>query len=308
MSKIRAINPAAGVLLLALVSSGCGSDEPDAYGNFEATEVVVSAEVGGTLVRFAAEEGSRLAAGAEAAVLDTTQIALQLAELDAQRTSSAAQTRQAGAQVGALEAQLRGAERELARTRRLHADEAATVQQLEQASTQVEVLREQLRAARQQTAGAQGQAGATDARAAQLRDRLERSRIRNPIAGTVLTTYASVGELVQPGQPLYRIADLDALVLRAYVSGDQLAGIGLGQPATVRFDSDEGETSTLQGTVTRIASEAEFTPSPIQTRDDRASLVYAIEVLVPNAGGVLKIGMPGEVELGADGDGRESAR
>lgn len=306
MSKIR---PGAGVLALALLSSGCGSDEPDAYGNFEATEVVVSAEVGGTLVRFTAEEGSRLAAGAEAAALDTTQIALQLAELEAQRASSAAQTRQAGAQVGALEAQLRGAERELARTRRLHADEAATVQQLEQAVTQVEVLREQLRAARQQTAGARGQAGATDARAAQLRDRLERSTIRNPIAGTVLTTYASVGELVQPGQPLYRIADLDALVLRAYVSGDQLAEIGLGQPATVRFDSDAGETSTLPGTVTRIASEAEFTPSPIQTRDDRASLVYAIEVLVPNTGGVLKIGMPGEVEFGAgaDRDGGESA-
>jgi HlyD family secretion protein len=288
---------AAVLAIAALAAAGCRSDAPDAYGSFEAHEVVVSAEVGGQLLRFDAAEGSRLAAGSVAALLDTTPVALQIAELRSQRSAGQAQTEHAGAQAGALEAQLRGAEREYARTRRLYDDQAATQQQLEHWRSQVEVLREQIRAARQQTAGSQEQTGATDARIAQLQDRLSRSRVHNPVPGTVLTAYARAGEFVQPGQPLYRIADLDTLVLRAYVTGDQLAQVRLGQPVRVRFDAAPGELGTLPGVVSWIASAAEFTPTPIQTRDERAALVYAVRVRVPNPDGVLKIGMPGELEL-----------
>jgi HlyD family secretion protein len=300
----------ASAAVLTLSAAGCRGDEPDAYGNFEATEIVVSAEMAGQLVRFDATEGSRLAAGIEVGLIDTTQIALQIAELRAQRSAGQAQTGQATAQVSALEAQLRSAERELARTIRLYEEEAATAQRLEQARSQVEVLREQIRAARQQTTGTQEQSGALDARIAQLQDRLSRSRIRNPISGTVLTTYANEGELVQPGQPLYRIADVDTLVLRAYVTGDQLARIRLGQQVRVGFDSGPGERASLPGTVSWIAAAAEFTPTPIQTRDERANLVYAIRVRVPNPDGTLKIGMPGEVDfdivdpLGVEGAAR----
>jgi HlyD family secretion protein len=288
---------ASSLILLCATVTGCGDDEPDAYGNFEATEVVVSAEVGGQLIRFDAIEGGRLAAGVDIGLLDTTQTALQLAELRAQRSAGQAQTGQTQAQVGALQAQLRSAEREYARTRRLFEDEAATAQQLEQMMAQVDVLREQIRAAQQQTTGSREQTGVTDARIAQLQDRLDRSRIRSPVAGTVLVTYVNTGELVQAGQPLFKLADLDTLVLRAYVTGAQLAQLRLGQQVHVRFDAAGGRTDTLPGTISWIAAEAEFTPTPIQTRDERADLVYAVKVRVPNADGVLRIGMPGELVL-----------
>lgn len=297
---------AAAAAVVLLTAAGCGPDEPDAYGHFESTEIVVSAEVGGTLVRFDAAEGDRLPVGAEVGLLDTTQVALQIAELRAQRSATLAQTGQAQAQTGALQAQLRRARSEHDRVRRLYDDEAATAQQLELARSQVEVLVEQIRAGGQQATGTREQTGAMDARIAQLQDRLNRSRVRNPVAGTVLTTFANAGEFVQPGQPLYRIASLDTLVLRAYVTGAQLGGIRLGQQVQVRYDAAPGELATLPGVVTWIASSAEFTPTPIQTRDQRADLVYAVRVRVPNPGGALKIGMPGELVIPAAGTGREA--
>jgi HlyD family secretion protein len=292
---------------LSLVLVGCRSDEPDAYGNFEATAVVVSAEVGGQLLDFAVTEGSGIAAGAVVGQIDTAQLALQIAELEAQRSVMQAQTGQAGAQVAALEAQLRGADLELARTRRLYDAEAATARQLDVAITQVETLRAQILAARQQTVGASEQTGGAEARIALLRDRVQRSHIRNPVTGTVLTTFVTAGESVQPGQPLYRIANLDTLEIQAYITGSQLAGVRIGQQVEVRFEGSEGGSDgsleSRPGVVTWIAAEAEFTPTPIQTRDDRADLVYAIKARVPNPDGVLKIGMPGEIVFGARVDG-----
>jgi HlyD family secretion protein len=290
----------------ALMLTACGGSEPDAYGSFEATEVLVAAEIGGPLVRFDVTEGMRLAAGEDVGHVDTLQVALQLTELRAQRSVGEAQTGQTQAQLGALNAQLRSAEREYARVRRLYDAEAATVQQLEGVRSQVEVLREQIVAARAQTAGSREQTGTTDARIAQVEDRLARGRIRNPVTGTVLTTYAHAGEFVQPGQSLYRIANLDTLVLRAYVTGAQLAGVRIGQRVQVRYDGAHGEPGVAEGAISWISSSAEFTPTPIQTRDERADLVYAIRVRVPNVAGALKIGMPGEVVL-RSGEGARPA-
>jgi HlyD family secretion protein len=283
--------------LLALAAAGCRKEKPDAYGNFEAEEVVVSAELGGRLLRFDPSEGERLAAGAEVALLDTATLALQREEIVAQRGASQARTTEAQAQIGVLQAQLATAEREYERTRRLYRAEAATAQQLSQTGGEVRVLRERIRAAEAQIGTVREEASGTESRLAQVSEQLGKSRVINPVAGTVLTTYAEPGELVQGGTPLYRIADLDTLTLRAYVSGAQLAAVRIGGPVQVRIDAGRDQLDTLPGRLSWVASQAEFTPTPIQTADERTDQVYAVKIRVPNRGGVLKIGMPGELIL-----------
>jgi HlyD family secretion protein len=137
---------------------------------------------------------------------------------------------------------------------------------------------------------------AADAQVAQVSDRIRRSQVVNPGAGTVLVTYARPGEIVQPGQPLYKIANLDSVDVRAYVTEPQLASVRIGQQARVTVDSGANR-QTLGGTVSWVAAQAEFTPTPIQTREERADLVFAFKVRVPNPNGALKIGMPVDVEL-----------
>ena len=228
----------------------------------------------------------------------TTALALRTAELASQEAATVTRTREAQAQIGVLQAQLATAREEHARTRRLYRAEAATAQQLNLAEGEVRVLEARIAAARAQAEGARQEVGGVAARTAQLQDQIRRSQVVNPAAGTVLTTYASAGEFVQPGQPLYKVADLRTLTLRAYVSGAQLTAVRIGQRVTVQVDGDEeDERLRFPGTVTWISSEAEFTPTPIQTREERTEQVYAVEVRVPNPDGVLKIGMPGELVL-----------
>ena len=285
--------------LLALAVAGCRKEKPDAYGNFEAEEVVVSAELGGRLLRFDAAEGAKLAAGAEVALLDTATLALQREEIVAQRGATEARTTEAQAQIRVLQVQLATAEREAARTRRLFRAEAATAQQLDRAEGEVRVLRERIRAAEAQIGTVREEASGAESRLAQVTERLGKSRVINPVAGTVLTTFAEPGEFVQGGAPLYKIADLDTLTLRAYVSGAQLASVRVGGPVQVRIDAGKDRLETLPGRLSWVASEAEFTPTPIQTADERTDQVYAVKIRVPNRGGMLKIGMPGEVILPA---------
>lgn len=284
-------------LLAALPLAGCGGDEPDAYGNFEATEVVVSAEAAGRLLRFDAEEGRELAAGTEVGRIDTAPLELRRDELRAQRGAATTRTGEAEAQIGVLQAQLATAREELARTQRLYRAEAATAQQLNTREGEVRVLQEQIDAARARTGTAREETGGVDARIAQVEDEISRTRVVNPSAGTVLATFAEAGEFVQRGQPLYKVADLRTLTLRAYVSGAQLAAVRLGQRVQVRIDAGGDALRTLDGTVTWVASEAEFTPTPIQTREERTDQVYAVKVRVANPDGAVKVGMPGELVL-----------
>lgn len=290
-----------GVLALA---TACGAPEPEAYGNFEADEVTVSAEVDGRLLSFEAREGTRLEEGERVGLIDTVQAALQLREARSRLAAARSGTGQAEAEIGALRTELATAERDLARVERLHASDAATDRQLDEARTRVSVLRDRLRAAGSGRTGRSEEAAAIEAQIARLEDRLDRSRIRNPVPGTVLVTYVETGEFVQPGRALYRIARLDTLTFRAYVDGGLLGDIRLGQEATVTVDATEGRHS-VGGTVSWIASDAEFTPTPIQTREERTDLVYAVEIRVPNPDARLKIGMPGDVQFsgGAAGDG-----
>jgi len=287
---------AAVCMLLAL--SGCGGDEePDAYGNFEATETVVSAETGGALLWFSPVEGQQVAPGPALGVIDTTRLALDREQVGAERTAVRARVSESERQIGVLAVQREIAGRAYARTRRLFAEQAATAQQLDQAERDYRVLGEQIAALRAQRNSVTQDVVASDARVAQIAERIAKSRITAPFAGTVLATYVRSGEYVQPGQALFRLASLDTLTLRAYVSEPQLAQIKLGQRVQVTVDRGAGDRLAMPGTVSWIASKAEFTPTPVQTRDERADLVYAVKILVPNRGGVLKIGMPADVAL-----------
>jgi HlyD family secretion protein len=298
MNSLRRMLPITGGLLVPLLLAACGKPAADAYGNFETTEVTVSSEVPGRLLTQDAREGDTLRAGQAVALVDTTAPALDLREARARLEVAHAATRQARSRAAALEARLERARSEYARTQRLHADQAATVRQLEAARSDARALTHELRAARDQVTGSRKDADALEARIASLENRLSKSHVTNPLTGTVLTRIAEPGEFVQPGQPLYRIASLDTLELRAYVGEPQLPGVRVGEAARVRIDVN-GARRTLRGRVSWVSPEAEFTPTRIQTRDERTDLVYAVKIRVPNQDGELKIGMPGEVVFGS---------
>lgn len=286
-------------LALILTLAGCkSSPDADAYGNFEADEVVVSAETQGRILRLDAIEGQTLEAGATVGLVDTTQLALERTQVVAQRGALALQQREVSQQRSALDVQLEIAQRAKERTDRLFASGAATSTQRDQVERDVRVLTAQAAASRASEGRVAAEASALDARLAAVRDRLSRASLTNPIHGTVLAQYARVGEMIAPGQPLYRVANLDTLTLRAYVDGTQLASVALGAAVQVHVDGAEGLTA-LRGIVSWVSPRSEFTPTPVQTRNERAELVYAVKIRVPNLDGALKIGMPGDVTFGA---------
>ncbi len=295
ISPLRIALAAGAALLLAACNR---APEPDAYGNFEAIEVVVSAQTSGQIQRFDPVEGMRLERGAVVALIDTTQLALERAQLVAQRAAVSARRAEVGEQLGVLRVQRDIAKRAYERAQRLHAQQAATTQQLDQTERDYRTLVAQIDALEAQRRSVTLDVASNQARVEQIADRLAKSSVVNPRTGSVLAVYARAGEVVQPGQPLYKIADLDTLDLRAYVTGDQLAAVRLGAPATVRVDRGDGELASASGIVTWISSSAEFTPTPVQTRDERADLVYAVKIRVANPGGALKIGMPADVTFG----------
>lgn len=281
--------------LAALLGCGTGDEDADAYGHFEATEVLISAEGSGRLLAFDVDEGERLRPGVQVGLIDTTQLALKRREVAAQRAAARAKIAGVLAEISVLEEERRAARTELERIRQLVADEAATGQQFDERTARVRVLDERIAAVRIRNEPILGEIAALDAVLAGVDEQLRRSRIVNPVAGTILTTYAEPYELVSPGKPLYTIAALDTMYLRAYVSGAQLPHVHLGQPVEVLIDEDAERLRTLPGEVAWIASEAEFTPQMVQTKEERVTLVYAVKVRVPNPEGTLKIGMPGEV-------------
>lgn len=295
-------------LLSVVVLAACRSEvQPDAYGNFEATVVVVSTEATGQIEQFTPSEGTRLERGAVVAVIDTTQLVLERDQITAQRAAAGARRFEVTQQIRVLEVQGDVALRAYERTRRLFAQQAATAPELDRAERDYRTIVAQIAALRAQARTVGADADASVARVAQIGARIGQSRVVNPRAGTVLTVYARAGEVVQAGQPLYQIANLDTLVLRAYLSGDQLAAVKLGQRVQVQVDTPEGR-SGRGGVVEWVSSAAEFTPTPIQTREERADLVYAVRIRVPNADGALKIGMPADVTLGATQAAHTSSR
>jgi HlyD family secretion protein len=285
------------LVALTLVTACKKETKPDAYGNVEATEVVVGSESTGKIETLAVHDGDRLAAGAVVGTIETTRLDLQEREIASQRDVSASRINEVEQQIGALTVQREIALRAYERTKRLYAKRAATSPQLDQAERDYRVLGEQIKSARAQQESIRRDMRTADVRIAQVTDQVGNGTITNPIDGTVLATYAKAGEVTQAGAPLYRIADLRSVEVRAYVTETQLASVRVGQSARVTVDVDAKKRSTLNGTVTWVSSDAEFTPTPIQTREERADLVYAVKIRVPNPQGVLKIGMPADVDF-----------
>ena len=297
--------PISRAMLIGLLGLGACSTAvtPDAYGTFEAEDVVVSAQTTGQIQRLDVTEGAILDSGAVAAIVDTVQLMLARDQAIAQRRALVARRTEATEQLKALQVQSEIANRTWERTQRLRAGQAATAMQADQAERDVRVLGAQMDAAQAGIAGAGADLTALDAQVAQLTDRLSHAVVTNPVHGTVLTTYTRVGEMIQPGQALYSIAPLDTLTFRAYVTGDQLASFRIGQRAEVHVDGPKG-LRTYPAVITWVSGEAEFTPTPVQTRNERATLVYAVKLRVANPDGELKIGMPGDVTLAAPAGGK----
>ncbi|MBL8960534.1 MAG: HlyD family efflux transporter periplasmic adaptor subunit [Gemmatimonadetes bacterium] len=285
---------AATLLLLGACRT---EDLPDAYGNFEATEVVVASQMSGPVTRFAVSEGATVDRGTVVAVIDTTAFVLERQQLAAQRSAVLARRSELAEQLRVLDVQREIAERGWLRMQRLVAQQAATAQQLDQAERDHRTLLAQIEAVRASQRSVGLESDAVEARVTQARDRVSRATVVNPLTGTVLATYTREGEVVGAGQPLYKVAALDTLDLRAWVSGAQLTSVTLGQVVDVFVDQGADSLVALRGTVQWIASRGEFTPTPVQTRDERTDLVYAIKVRVANPNGLLKIGMPADIRF-----------
>ena len=287
---------------LTLLVSSCGSSDKefDATGIFEATEVTVSAEATGRLMAFDVTEGSRVNADRQVGLIDTVQLQLKAEQVGATRESFANQRPNVQAQVAATRQQLVKAQLERTRTAALLKDGAATRKQMDDADNAVRVLKSQLEAQvsmlNNSTRSLNSQMSGADIQRYQVLDQLKKCHITSPITGTILEKYAEQGEFAVIGKPLFKVADVDQMYLRAYITSAQLAKVKVGQRVKVFSDYGTDTRKSYDGTVTWISSRAEFTPKTILTDDERADLVYAVKIAVKNDG-YIKIGMYGEVKL-----------
>ncbi len=264
------------VPILALAAACHHAPQPDAFGNVDVTPVVVSAETAGRLLTFTPAEGDTLPAGRQVAVVDTVPLALQREQVVAQRSAGVSRISSAGLQIGVLNAQRDVVQRTYERTQSLYNDHATTAQQLDKAELDYRTLLAQIAAASAQRETAVRDTATTTAQIAQIRDQIRRSHVVNPIDGAVLTTYVKPGEFVQPGEALYRIADLDTVDVRAYVSETQLTGIRLGQQATVAVDTGQGarQRSDRRGLVDRLRGGVHADPDPDPRRARQPGLCH----------------------------------
>ena len=291
-----------GLILVAMCLASCSDKEKeyDATGTFEATEVTVSAEQNGKLLQLDVNEGDKIDYGKQVGLIDTVQLYLKARQIGATKLVYASQRPDMAKQVAATRQQLAKAIKEYDRFAGLVKDGAANRKNLDDARSQVQVLERQLEAQlsslHTSTNSLNAQMGTTDVEKLQVADQLRKCHISAPIAGTVLEKYAEQGEYAMVGKPLFKMADIDNMYLRAYITSAQLKNVKLGQSVKVFADYGNNEKKEYQGKVTWISSKSEFTPKTILTDDERADLVYAIKIAVKNDGYV-KIGMYGEVKL-----------
>lgn len=286
--------------LLMLVACGANEKEYDATGTFEATETIVSAEQSGVLLHFDIEEGNVLKQGQEVGLVDTTQVWLKIQQTSAMKAVYRSQKPDMEAQIAAIRQQLTKAQQEQQRYQELVADGAAPSKILDDAANQVKVLQKQL-AAQQSALSTNIQAldkqmATADVQVSQLQDQLRKCHITTPAQGTVLEKYVEQGEFVSVGKPLFKVADVGQMFLRAYVTSVQLQHIKIGQQVKVFADYGDGGKKGYDGKISWISSRSEFTPKTILTDDERADLVYAVKVAV-KGDGYIKIGMYGGVQF-----------
>lgn len=296
--------------------SACSSSQlkHDAAGIFEADEVIVSSELAGKILQFKVNEGDLLKKDSVIAIIDALPVSLQQAQLEASVKALSEKTQNVEPQIKLLkdqiavqETQLANLQHERTRIESLLKADAATAKQLDDINFQIESAKKQIAVTQQQIAvqvnnvqtqnrAILSEVNPLQKQIAQLKDKEQRASIINPLNGTVLTKYAMEGEITSAGKALYKVADLSSLILRTYISGTQLSEIKIGQTVKVFIDEGEKKYKEYAGIITMVSDKAEFTPKTIQTKDERANLVYAVKVLVKNDG-FLKIGMYGEIQF-----------
>lgn len=290
----------AGAVLVTAVSCKDTDGSNDASGTFEATEVMVSSEASGRIMALDIHEGGVLKAGQGCGLVDTLQLYLQKRQLEAGVEAALSRRRDVETQTAYIKEQIEVNRREADRVRNLIAADAANTKQLDDITSSIKLLETQLAATEadivQNNTIAEAEAASYRAQIAQVDESLRRCRITSPIDGTVLVKYAEAGELTTAGKPLFKIADLSRMNLRAYITASQLTSVRIGQKVRVFADSGEDGVREYEGTVSWISDQSEFTPKTIQTRDERANLVYAIKVSFINDGYV-KIGMYGDLKF-----------
>lgn len=299
---MKTLKYAVVAVFTTIIAVSCGNNETDnfATGTFEATEVTVSAEQTGRLLRLAMTEGDRIEAGTQVGLIDTVQLYLKARQVGATKIVYESQKPEKQKQVAAITQQIKKAREDVNRYEQLVKEGAANRKVLDDARSQLQVLQRQLEAQTSalntSTKSLNAQMGTADVERLQIADQLRKCHVYAPITGTVIEKYAEAGEFATIGKPLFKMADIDNMNLRAYITTAQLRQVRIGQTVKVFADYGNGDRKEYQGTVTWISSKSEFTPKTILTDDERADLVYAVKVAVKNDG-YIKIGMYGSVEL-----------
>lgn len=293
--KIAAI---IGLMTVSYIFSSCSKKNnlSDAYGNFEAVQVTVSAESAGRIHFLDVEEGSQPDSGAIVALVDTADLYLKKLQLQSQKKAIAVRKTSIESQIAVQQQQKQNLLVEKNRVSRLIADKAATPKQLDDINGSIDLIDKQVENINTQNAGIAEEMEIVDRQIAQVNESIRKCYIRNPVKGTVLNKFAEAGEVTAPGRALYKIADLSIMELKVYISGTQLPAVKQGQQVEVLIDNDRKTNRKLSGVVSWISPKAEFTPKIIQTKEERVNLVYGVKIRVPNDGS-LKIAMPAEVNF-----------
>ena len=298
----KSLNLGILVLLAGLLLSGTSckknKGDADAYGVCEATEITVSSESNGKMLTFNIEEGQAYEAGQTLGCIDTMQTYLQIKQLEASINAVLARRPNATSQIKVLEDKLATLNKEKQRVHNLIEANAASTKQMDDIQAEINITKSQMAATRS-TLSTQDQSLLEEVEAMrfqlqQLRHVMESCKIKAPITGTIINKYIEENELAYQGKPLFKMADLTNMFIKVYITEDELASVKLGQKAIVRLDNKDGKPIRLEGTVSWISPKAEFTPKMIQTKNERANLVYAVKISFKNDGSA-KIGMPGDV-------------
>ncbi|HAQ17985.1 MAG TPA: HlyD family secretion protein [Prolixibacteraceae bacterium] len=287
------------IIVLGMLAFGAcknGEKKSDAYGNFEAVETIVSSEMAGKLLSMEVKQGDQLETDDLIAQIDTSEIILKKLQTEAQLVASETKKQNVTAQINVFKEQKKNIQTTQQRIAKMFADKAATQQQIDDINGQLNVLDKQVSATNTQFQLIASEMEVVKRQLDLFNEQLTRCQVKSPTKGTVLETYLETGELATPGKPVLKMADLSNLELKVYISGAQLSSVKLGNEVKVLIDSGAKEMQAINGKISWISSESEFTPKIIQTKEERVKLMYAVKIVVPNDGS-LKIGMPGEVNF-----------
>lgn len=284
------------ISILPLLSCNRNGEKADAYGNFEAQEIIISAEIAGKIVDFNIKKGTEIKAGAIVGIIDTVPLNLEKDVLIAQKQAINSKSNNILAEINVYQEQKNTLLTEKTRVEKLLADGAATSKQLDDVNGQLNIIEQTIKSIRSKNSNIFSEIDVINRQIERIDDRIDRCYIKSPIDGTVLEKYAEPGELIGLGKSLFKIANINQMKLKAYIDGSQLSMFNIGDEVNVFIDDENLNLLKYTGKIIWVSDKAEFTPKIIQTKKERVNLVYAIEVLVENDG-KLKIGMPGEIRL-----------